>query len=276
MRIDFSKISSEQELCQTFNELTAEAALDAEEFAAFEKRRVELYQRSDEWLADLSDAKVEELLISQNKQAAEAWRQSPEGRYWSLAAKILGREPKGVPMPSTVTIDGKLDAVHAPEICSLLLDDDFELWRMVNALDPAITHSCWVTLGIVSRLFLMEKVVRTQDATRQAGGDSNIEPQSNDGETAQARGERKEAIKELVETALIGHPFLLARFRILAEANGSVTFLKIRAERHCWKTDSRDVGRGLKALRNELNLIDGSPTLVISEKNKTAVLNWPE
>ena len=43
MRIDFSKISSEQELCQTFNELTAEAALDAEEFAAFEKRRVELY-----------------------------------------------------------------------------------------------------------------------------------------------------------------------------------------------------------------------------------------
>jgi len=94
--------------------------------------------------------------------------------------------------------------------------------------------------------------------------------------TSEAGGDRKEAIKELVETALIRKPFLLARFRLLAASEGSTKFRTIRAAADCWKTENRDVARGLKSLRDELNLIGGAPSLFVSEKNEIAVLEWPE
>lgn len=83
-------------------------------------------------------------------------------------------------------------------------------------------------------------------------------------------------INELVEAALIGKPFLLARFRLLAKSESPTKFRTISAAADCWKSENPDVARGLKSLRDELNLISGAPTLVISEKNKIAVLEWPE
>ncbi len=85
----------------------------------------------------------------------------------------------------------------------------------------------------------------------------------------------REEICKLVETALIGRPFLLARFKFLARRKHATNFATIGQQENCWRIQGTDVARGLKDLQTALNELAGAPSLKISPKNKTAVLDWP-
>jgi len=85
----------------------------------------------------------------------------------------------------------------------------------------------------------------------------------------------REAVCELVESALIGRPFLLARFKFLSKREYATRFETIGEQGECWRNQGADVARGLKALRDALNEIVGAPSLTVSLKNKTAILVWP-
>lgn len=124
----------------------------------------------------------------------------------------------------------------------------------------------------IAKQIQAEQLILRQ-ATESETGDRQLRPRSS-AETAVA--ERRRKIVAIVETALIRRPQLLARFKFLSTRVYATRFSTLEKQEECWRGPGADVARGLRALRDALNVIDGAPSLMISEKNQTAILNWPE
>ena len=174
------------------------------------------------------------------------------------------------------------DSIRIVEPRDVLFSDPDVFDEREEAIKFFVEHE-WqyrnINLSLISKRFTDEMLRLTRYEGEESWKQSKT-AQEPDEQTAldveASTGQSLDAVALLVEAALIGHPFLLARFQFLAKRKHATQFETIKQQQHCWMSANADVSRGLKDLRNALNTIDGAPDLTISVKNQTAILIWPD
>jgi hypothetical protein len=114
----------------------------------------------DQIIATMSDKELHEdfeaVLSCRNGLIQQEWLASDEGRYRTLAEKILGREPKGIPLP-TLSICEE-DSHYPKSIWGLTPRDDTKLWLKLKDSIQEISLEAWRELQIDERLPILESV----------------------------------------------------------------------------------------------------------------------